>query len=457
MQRMYFSDLENFANEAHNLLNLYLVKIRQLSLTDYLFEFTKRQNIFVSCNNTTPFIARNVDKALFPPGGELHSFALDSRRFLGGKLMSVTIKNNDLVLALNFVRKDSYFKEETMTLMIELIPRHPNMFVINQDHAIMSAYRYSYDATKGGRLLRRGARYELPPKSPDFAFKPSTEQDFYAAYLARDKEFIKKQNYRELFIYLELKIKQKERLLRNYAKDYEQSLAAPAFYDAANYLLTTQIAPEKDLFIVNDKTFPYKGHLSLYENTELLFKKGRKLKRAEKVISGLIKNAEDELAYLEMLFKQILHAEQKEELEEIRKELNLKPKKETRSVKFTKSTPYFFKLQSATVMFGRNNLQNDFVTFQVARGNDYFFHIKDESGAHVVVSGDNTQQDLIKLGAEVVLALAKKDDGEVIYTQVKYVKKGRLPGLVKLINYKSIFLRNVSNEIKELVKQADRL
>lgn len=454
---MYLKDLESFVDESQNLLNLYLVKIRQLSLTDFLFEFTRGQNIFISCNNITPFVAKNVDKTTFPPGGELHSFALDTRRLLGGKLINIEILNRDLVLALTFSRKDHYFKEEMRTLIVELIASHPNAFVLNENNEILTAYRYSYDVTTGGRLLRRGIPYELPRKSAGFNDFLASNEQFYEAYLKRDAEFIQKQNYREIFIFLELKIKQKERLLNNLEQDSKKAELAELYYEAANYLLTEQKDYREDYFIYQEKRLPYSPHRSLYDNSNLLFKKGRKLKRSQSVIRDLQSKTEDELTYYKTLFNQMLTASNADELEEIRKELAIQPKKETRSKKFSKTAPYFFNYSGATVMFGKNNRQNDFLTFKVANGNDLFFHIKNQSGAHVIVRGDASNVDLTKLGAETVLALARLEDGEVIYTQVKYVQKGRLPGLVKLVNYKSVYLRNVREEITLLTKKALRL
>lgn len=454
---MYLKDLESFVDESQNLVNLYLVKIRQLSLTDFLFEFTRGQNIFISCNNITPFVAKNVDKTTFPPGGELHSFALHTRRFLGGKLVNIKILNRDLVLALSFTRKDNYFKEETRTLVVELIASHPNAFVLDQNNAILTAYRYSYDVTSGGRLLRRGIPYEFPQKNEGFSDTLASNEAFYEAYLQRDAEFIQKQNYREIFIFLELKIKQKERLLSNLKRDNQKAELADLYYEAANYLLTEQKELQEDFFIYQDTRFPYKAHRSLYDNSNALFKKGKKLKRSQSVISDLHSKTEDELTYYKTLFNQMLTASNADELEEIRKELAIQPKKETRCKKFSKTAPYFFNYSGATVMFGKNNLQNDFLTFKVAHGNDLFFHIKDQSGAHVVIRGDASNVDLIKLGAQTVLALARLQDGEVIYTHVKYVQKGRLPGLVKLVNYKSLYLRNVSEDIIEHTQKAARL
>lgn len=457
MQRMYFKDLETFITEASNINGLYLGKIRQLSLSDFLLEFSHKQNLFISLNNATPFVSKNINKTTYPPGGELHSFIIDARRALGGKLIDIKMVNEDLILALTFARQDNLFKIEHFTLMIELIAHHPNAFVLNSKNEIVSAYRYSYDTTLRGRLLRRNIVYELPKKSETFAQINASNINFYERYLARDYLFIKKQNYRELFIYLELNIKKTKRLLVNLEKDVQKQQEIPLLYEAGNFLLTEKPVIRSNSFIVNDKKVNYEQNISLYENANRLFKKAQKLKRAEVALNTQIAATNERLTYFNTVFTQLLQTNDENEIEEIRRELNIKPKKEMRHKNVKKTVPYTFVYDDITIMFGKNNVQNDTLTFKHARKDDYFFHIKNESGAHVIVRGANDLEKVLAAGASTVLALAGKVDGEVIYTLVKNVTKGRFPGLVHVREYKTIYLRNVDENIRVALKSATRL
>ena len=97
------------------------------------------------------------------------------------------------------------------------------------------------------------------------------------------------------------------------------------------------------------------------------------------------------------------------------------------------------------IQYGRNNLQNDALTFHRSRRSDLWFHAKDYHGAHVVIHDSNPDEDTIRLAAEIAAYYSKgrySSSVPVNYCPVSSLKKipGAKPGMVQLGNYKTIYI-----------------
>ena len=62
---------------------------------------------------------------------------------------------------------------------------------------------------------------------------------------------------------------------------------------------------------------------------------------------------------------------------------------------------------SDLITFGKNNIQNDYVTFKISNKNDTWFHAKDYHGAHVIVNNDKPDEDTIRLCANIAAYYSK--------------------------------------------------
>ena len=98
-----------------------------------------------------------------------------------------------------------------------------------------------------------------------------------------------------------------------------------------------------------------------------------------------------------------------------------------------------------TVLIGKNNRQNDYLTMKVANDNDYWFHTKDIHGSHVILrcGGDMPKMETIIKCAKIAAYYSKakfSSNVPVDYTLVKYVKKpnGAVPGYVIYTNQKTV-------------------
>ncbi len=181
--------------------------------------------------------------------------------------------------------------------------------------------------------------------------------------------------------------------------------------------------------------------LSPAANAQKMYKKYAKLKTAKTVLAKQIQIARTELEYIYTVFDSLTRAETATDLAEIRDELHFSGyaskmksdigKKQVRPtvMKFRTSGGY-------TVLCGKNNMQNEYITHKLAEKNDYWFHAKDVPGSHVILvtGGDEPAAENFTEAAEIA-AFYSKASGQNIpvdYTFARNVKKtpASKPGLV---------------------------
>ena len=181
-----------------------------------------------------------------------------------------------------------------------------------------------------------------------------------------------------------------------------------------------------------------------------LYKKYNKAKNAEIEISAQIKKGEAELDYIRTVQDALSRISGQGELDEIRRELEeqgyikkaAKEQKHGGRVKNPKvekiKDPLKFEPSGGfTVLVGKNNIQNDYLTFKIAAKSDYWFHVKNMPGSHVVLLTEGEEPSNADLTEAATLAAknskaSDQDRAEVDYTKVRNVRKpsGAKPGFV---------------------------
>ncbi len=178
-------------------------------------------------------------------------------------------------------------------------------------------------------------------------------------------------------------------------------------------------------------------------NAQKLYKKYAKAKHAKVALTEQIARGETELSYLDSVFDSLTHAETAADLSESREEL-YRSGYASRMKQFAASrkptVPAVAKFRTTggfTILCGKNNLQNEYVTHKLAAKTDYWFHVKKLAGSHVVLVCDGKEPgDADFTEAAQIAAYYSKAVGgqniEVDYTLAKNVKKpaGGKPGLV---------------------------
>lgn len=177
------------------------------------------------------------------------------------------------------------------------------------------------------------------------------------------------------------------------------------------------------------------------QNAQRYYKRYNKAKKAIEVLTEQLSKDETELLYIRSVLDALSRAEGANDLEEIRRELKASGygvKMRSSQKNPPKTYPFEFKTQNGyTVLCGRNNIQNDSLTFKVAAKSDYWFHIKNIPGSHcIMICNGEEPPEIDFTQAAIIAATHSKATGSenvaVDYTFVKNVKKinGAKLGLV---------------------------
>ena len=264
----------------------------------------------------------------------------------------------------------------------------------------------------------------------------------------------------------DLQLKQlKDTEKRDKYKIYGELLTAYG-YDldpGAKFLNTINYYNNEEISIPLDPT------LSPMDNAKHYFEKYNKLKRTYDALSGQIKETHEELEHLESIKTALDIATQEDDLAALKQELidygyskrkftsgSKKLVKKANSKKSgAKSQPFHYLSSDGYHMYvGKNNYQNDELTFHFAEGGDWWFHAKKIAGSHVIVKAgggelpDKTFEEAARLAA-YYSAARDSDKVEIDYTLKKNVKKpvGAKPGFVVYYTNYSMLSPTDINEI----------
>ena len=207
---------------------------------------------------------------------------------------------------------------------------------------------------------------------------------------------------------------------------------------------------------------PISPLLTPHQNAAKFYKDYTKLKNAEKELTRQIELGEEELYYLKSVLEELDRASTDQELEEIKQELQsggyLKADGGRKKMKQAKSAPMrFVSTDGYPIYVGRNNRQNDELTFKLARKDDIWCHASKVHGSHVIIScgGATPPDDTVTQAAQLAAYYSENKGGQNIpvdVTPVKQVKKltGAKPGMVIYHTYRTV----VANPYPDIVVDA---
>ena len=216
---------------------------------------------------------------------------------------------------------------------------------------------------------------------------------------------------------------------------------------------------DEDMTVID---IPISPILSPQQNAAKFYKDYARMKNAEKELTKQIGLGETELHYLMSVLEELNRAQTEAELEEIKRELQdggyLRPETGRKKVKQAKLQPMRFESTDGYPIYvGRNNRQNDELTFRLARKDDIWCHASKVHGSHVIIScgGTTPPDDTITQAAQLAAYYSETSGGQNIpvdVTPVKQVKKipNGKPGMVIYHTYKTV----IANPYADIVVDA---
>lgn len=201
------------------------------------------------------------------------------------------------------------------------------------------------------------------------------------------------------------------------------------------------------------------------QNLKAIFNKAKKANNAITEVTKQIEKVINEIAYLNTLLFQI-SISNNSDLEEIKNELMVNGYLK-QSVKFKKKQLKLdfltYKLEDVIIYVGKNNTQNDYLTHKLASSNDYWFHVKDIPGSHVIVKVPENNpnyilsETIIRTAANIAAYYSPAKTSSSVpvdYTKIRNLKK--VPGFkgsfVTLTNQKTIYIDPDLELIKSVIK-----
>ena len=217
---------------------------------------------------------------------------------------------------------------------------------------------------------------------------------------------------------------------------------------------------ELDNYYTSEKiTIVLDKALTPNQNAQRYFKRYQKLKEAVKHLTGLIEETKETIQYLESVETALSQANLTE-ITEIREELIqtgfIRRRQREKIQKRKKPEKYLSTDGQTIILVGRNNLQNDELTFKMAKKEDLWFHAKDIPGSHVVITGNLHPSDDVKTdAAELAAYFSKARLSNLVQVDMIEVKKlnkptGGKPGFVTYTGQKTLRVTPDEAKIKSM-------
>lgn len=200
-------------------------------------------------------------------------------------------------------------------------------------------------------------------------------------------------------------------------------------------------------------------------NVDRFFRRYKKAKRGIEIVSGRLAETQKEMDYLESVYYQIEEAEDPEELETVRTELEeekiLSPSRKQKSRKDREKPALpvrkFRSSDGLEILCGKSNIGNDYILRKLARGNDLWFHAQGYPGSHVLLKTGPGEPKFEAISeAATIAAFFSRGKGStrvpVDYTPARNVHrpKGARPGFVTYLHQKTIFVNPDKGKVDKL-------
>ncbi|MCF7793096.1 MAG: NFACT RNA binding domain-containing protein [Candidatus Cloacimonetes bacterium] len=446
----------------------------------YIIKFNKQKKQLQIClaNDCFCFFTeKNI--LLFSDRNDLNQFNQNLEK---SKLKKIDIATDDRIIILHFERINIYNQQESMQLILELIPRYQNVILVQKNQIIDCLRKISF-AENTHRQVLPGVTYSEPPtdfivqekeikyplqfneklkleKSESAGFSDMNsafEALYYKGILHKKIEQFKKAKIKAV----KKKLKQKERKiikLKNELKDASKE----EFWKQQAELLKANFSKiktgMKSIKLTNyyENDFPeilikLDEKKSSSQNVEYYFKKYRKARDGKVKIAQQIDLTETEIHDLEM---EIIEIEESDALPDKEREKNKKSSSKTEKYKMLKVD------ENWEIYIGRTSRENDFLTTRLAKSHDWWFHTRIFRGTHVILRNLNKRElpDKMKLiccRLAAYYSKAKKSGNvPVDFTQIRYVRKpkGSAIGFVTYTNHKTLYVDPLSmRDAKNLI------
>ncbi|HYA88652.1 MAG TPA: NFACT family protein [Nitrospirota bacterium] len=396
-----------------------------------------------------------------------HPFILALRsRLTGSHVKNISLLNQDRIVRICFEKSST-----ELCLVFELTGRSANLFFIGADSRIIAAYYSVTPHERAERTLSPGVSYVLPRAKDIFpadkdniaisdSDSPSNAVEAYYAQLTQERCNAAlgsevRSSIRKALVRAERRRDALESDLRS--SEHAEQLKEVGDLILANLNLLHGGMDHAELTSHDSRKVVVQldQKLSPLKNAEFYFKKYKKAKAGQQIISTRLHDAVEEISFLNSLLDETVKPDNASHLEAVRSELSSRGYLQEKSGKKGKASPDKNISGSRTIVYrgweiliGTNALGNDHITTKMARPDDIWLHAEGLPGSHVLVrnamKGELPLDVLLKAAALAAYYSKGRNAGKVpvTYTYARFVKKpkGAKPGLVMISERKTVMV-----------------
>lgn len=195
--------------------------------------------------------------------------------------------------------------------------------------------------------------------------------------------------------------------------------------------------------------------LNASQNIDKYYKKYKKLKKSEIINKSNIEECKKEIEYLNSVLLNLENIHTENEIDEIKNELSKSgyiknTKSKNKSFVATSSPHHYITSGGVSIFVGKNNIQNELLTFKLSKKDHIWFHTKNIPGSHVVLAHNNPNEKLIELAGQIAAFHSKASSSSNVpidYTKIKNVKKmpHAKPGMVIYTSQNTVYVTPPQN------------
>jgi len=308
------------------------------------------------------------------------------------------------------------------------------------------------------KLYTDGKKYFIYPIDLAYTFVKDSSDILWEYYVEKPLQELVKQGKENLNKLIKKKLNKIHKLKKNVEKGIKECEQKELYKRWAENLLSIHKPQRKnlkniqtmDIYSHSSINVPLKENKTLIENAQYYFKKYKRLNKGEDNLKKRKENIERELKFLQQVSFDIENVYSLKELNYLK---NLfKPEKKQKKAHIDEVVKQL-KIDEFTTLMGKNAIGNDMVTMSMANPTDFWFHVKDYPGAHIIIRNEKR---LKELPQEVIMKAAKmvaKNSAnrntyvDVDYTQKRHVRKpkGAKKGMVVYTHFYTIRVNNVNS------------
>lgn len=409
----------------------------------------KQKEVLYICLNPKQPLLFKAKSDLFFSSFE-NPFLLRFRKYYGKTIIKdISLQDDDLIVKIDLYSIDNY---EVFSLIVELIPNQPNVLVVDSQNILKDHFFSSKN-----RTLENG--HEFKPLSNDKLIEGEVaiSDELFNEIITREYDIRNKEKYAEFSKYINSKIKGAQKKIKAIENDVEIAGKNLIFQEIADDILASglPLKSHQKSYKFNDKEINLDESKTLLENAQNFYKKSKKAKETIERSKINIENAKKEAEEFTKIYDEFLEANEHKKDELVSIYSNSKKKKETKATVVNR--PWKVNLNGTIIYFGRNASQNDYLSFVMKIDREFtWLHIKDKSGAHLVIANKKPTENELLTACELALLCSRCTTGEVSCTKKKNVRRGHVLGEAIIKNHSNIKLNSVRKETVQLFETAVR-